>query len=295
MSILGALPEGLVCRPIGQADLAEVIACLGRGFPDRPPQHWQEALTRMGARPAVDDLPRYGYALDSAGRIVGVMLTLFFRHSGASGEPIRCNLSSWAVDEDFRAYAGKLIMTAMRRRDVTYLSITPAPVTLKVTEALRFKRFADGQQIFAPILSRAGRGMRVVEARPGMAELDDLTQSERFILLEHAALGCDALICVEEDGAAHPFVFKARRVLRGLVPCSQVIYCRSHEDLGRCAGALGRHFLRRGRLFGLVDACAPVPGLVGRYFAGVGPKYAKGPNPPWPGDLAFTEFVVFSS
>ena len=52
---------------------------------------------------------------------------------------------------------------------------------------------------------------------------------------------------------------------------------------------------RRGRLFGLVDACAPVPGLVGRYFADVGPKYAKGPNPPWPGDLAFTEFVVFNS
>jgi hypothetical protein len=295
MSILGALPEGLVCRPIEEGDLEDVIACLGRGFPDRPPEHWRDALARMGARPAVDDLPRYGYALASAGRIVGVMLTLFFRHSDAGGEPVRCNLSSWAVDEDFRAYAGKLIMTAMRRRDVTYLSITPAPVTLKVTEALRFKRFADGQQIFAPILSRTGRGMRVVQARPGMAVLDGLTQSERFILLEHAALGCDALICLEEDGAAHPFVFKPRRVLRGLVPCSQVIYCRSHADLGRCAGALGRHFLRRGRFFGLVDACAPVPGLVGRYFPGVGPKYAKGPNPPWPGDLAFTEFVVFNS
>lgn len=28
-----------------------------------------------------------------------------------------------------------------------------------------------------------------------------------------------------------------------------------------------------------MDACAPVPGLVGRYFAGVGPKYAKGAEP----------------
>ncbi len=295
MSILGALPEGFVCRPIREEDFAGVVACLGRGFPDRPPEHWQEALARMGRRPVVDDLPRYGYALDNAGQIVGVMLTLFFRQSSADGEPVRCNLSSWAVDEEFRSYAGKLIMTAMRRRDVTYLSITPAPVTLKVTEALRFKRFADGQHIFAPVLSRGARGMRVVVARPDIPELTGLTESERFILLEHAALECDALICIGEDGSAHPFVFKGRRVLRGLVPCSQVIYCRSHEDLGHCAGALGRYFLRRGKLLGLVDASAPVPGLVGRYFAEVGPKYAKGPNPPRPGDLAFTEFVVFNS
>ena len=292
MSILGALPEGLVCRPIAEADLAAVIACLGRGFPERPARHWQEALSRMALRPAVEDLPRYGYGLAKDGHIVGVMLTLFFR-TGGEGAPIRCNLSSWAVDEDFRAYAGKLIMTAMRRRDVTYLSITPAPVTLKVTEALRFKRFADGQQAFVPLLGR-GHGLRVVEARPGMAELDLLPAGERSLLLDHAALGCTALVCVG-NGIVRPFVFKTRRVLRGLVPCSQVIYCRSHAELGACAGALGRHLLRKGLLLSIVDACAPVPGLVGRYFPGVGPKYAKGPHPPTPGDLAFTEFVVFGS
>lgn len=291
MSILGALPDGLVCRPIEAADFDGVIGCLGRGFPERPVRHWQEALARMGRRPAVDDLPQYGYVLDNAGEIVGVMLTLFFRHG--ADEATRCNLSSWAVDEAFRAYAGKLIMTAMRRRDVTYLSITPAPVTLKVTEALRFKRFAEGQHAFVPLLRLAGGG-RTIAVRPDTPELAALTENERHILLEHAALGCDAVICIR-NGVAYPFVFKARRVLRGLVPCSQVIYCRSHADLSLCAGALGRYLLRKGQIFGLVDACAPIPGLFGRYFAGVGPKYAKGPNPPWPGDLAFTEFVVFGS
>lgn len=293
MSILGSLPEGLVCRPIGEADRAEVIACLGRGFPERPVEHWQEALSRMALRPAVEDLTRYGYALVKDRRIVGVILTLFFRASGDADAPIRCNLSSWAVDEDFRAYAGKLIMTAMRRRDVTYLSITPAPVTLKVTEALRFKRFADGQHAFVPLLAPS-HGARVVAARPGIAELDGLSEGERLLLLDHAALGCEALICMR-DGVAHPFVFKTRRVLRGLVPCSQVIFCRSHAELAACVGALGRYLLRRGQIFGLVDASAPVPGLVGRYFPDIGPKYAKGPNPPAPGDLAFTEFVVFGS
>ena len=294
MSVLGALPEGLVCRPIGEADRGGVIDCLRRGFPERPRRHWEDALARMARRPAVGDLPRYGYALDSRGRIVGVMLTLFFHHPGADGGAVRCNLSSWAVDEDYRSYAGKLVMTALRRRDVTYLSITPAPVTLKVTEALRFRRFADGQQAFVPALSRMGTPARVLVARPGIPELDMLPEGERYILLEHANFGCDALICVL-GAMAYPFVFKRRRVLKGLVPCSQVIYCRSHETLARCAGALGRHLLRRGRLFGLVDANAPVPGLVGRYFSEVGPKYYKGPNPPYPGDLAFTEFVIFNS
>ncbi|AOF90541.1 hypothetical protein [Sinorhizobium sp. RAC02] len=293
MSALGALPEGLTCRPIMQADWQAVIDCLGRGFPERPRKHWEEALTRMARRRPVGDFPQYGYVLDSAGRIVGVMLTLYFPALGQR-DAVRCNLSSWAVDEDFRSYALKLVMTAMRRKEVTYLSITPAPVTLKVTEALRFKRFADGQLAFLPILSSTGKPVQVVEVRPDAPELGLLPQDEQEMLLQHAAMGCRALICIR-DGLASPFVFKTRRVLKGLVPCSQVIYCRSHADLSQHAGALGRHLLRKGQLICLVDSNGPVTGLVGRYFAEIGPKYFKGPNPPSPGDLAFTEFVVFGS
>ncbi|WP_313665967.1 hypothetical protein [Shinella sp.] len=291
MSVLGPLPEGLACRPIAEADWLDVVDCLSRGFPERSRRYWEEALERMSNRPAVEDLPRYGYLLDCEGHVVGVLLALYFRHPG---DAVRCNLSSWAVDEDFRSYAGKLIMTAMRRRDVTFLSITPAPVTLKVTEALRFRRFADGQQAFVPLLTRATGAIRAVVARPGLAELDGLPEEDRTLLLDHAALGCDSVICLD-DGDAYPFVLKPRRVMRGMLPCSQVIYCRSHADLSRCAHALGRYLVRKGLFFALVDACGPVPGLVGRYFAGTGPKYAKGPNPPWPGDLAFTEFAVFDA
>ncbi len=294
MAVLGVLPEGLVCRPIAKADVPAVIDCLCRGFPGRPRRHWEVALARMAERPVVEDLPRYGYVLADRDRIVGVMLTLYVLEPDENGAAIRCNLSSWAVDTDFRSYAVKLIKTALARRDVTFLSVTPSPVTRKVTEALRFRRFADGQQAFLPILSRAKPGMRVVEARPDTPELDLLPERERALLLEHAAYDCDAVICLS-DGAAYPFIFKARRVLKGRIPCSQVIYCRSHEELARCAGALGRYLLRKGRIFGLVDANAPVAGLVGHYFAGSGPKYYKGPNPPLPGDLAFTEFAVFNS
>lgn len=294
MAVLGVLPEGLVCRPIDEVDLSAVIDCLCRGFPERQRQYWQDAFARMAQRPPVEDLPRYGYALDNNGQIVGVMLTLYFRYPGATGDVIRCNLSSWAVDEGFRPYAVKLIKTALARRDVTFLSVTPAPITRKVMDALRFQRLANGQQAFVPVLSRSGHGMRVVVAKPGVPELDLLAEHERHILMEHAALGCEPLICTRDD-AAYPFILKTRHILKGRIPCSQVIYCRSHEALGQCAGAIGRYLLRKGQLLALVDASATVPGLVGRYFAESGPKYYKGPNPPLPGNLTFTEFVLFES
>jgi hypothetical protein len=84
-----------------------------------------------------------------------------------------------------------------------------------------------------------------------------------------------------------------RRILHGLIPCAQIVYCRSLADLSRCAGAVGRFVLRRGILLCLADAKEPIPGLFGRYFANRGIKYFKGPNPPAPGDLTFTELVVF--
>jgi len=42
----------------------------------------------------------------------------------------------------------------------------------------------------------------------------------------------------------------------------------------------------------MIDANAPIPGLVGRYCGGNMPKYFKGPQRPRLGDLAYTENAV---
>jgi len=292
VAVLGAFPPGLTCRPIHEDDWDGVAECLSRGFPERPPSYWKRALSRMARRPVVADLPQYGFALDMSGRIVGVLLALYFRHQGQEGEEIRCNLSSWAVDPEFRPFAGKMVMAAFRKKNVTYINVSPAPETIKVNEALGFRRFSNGQFAFLPALSPVKPAYRVLDARSDLPEMAMLSDSDREILLEHAALGCRSLLCVGE-GKAFPFVFKARRIVRGLVPCSQVIYCRSPEELSQCAGAIGRFLLRRGTFLCIVDANGQVPGLTGRYFAGSGPKYFRGPKPPSPGDLTFTELVIF--
>ncbi|WP_287086618.1 hypothetical protein [Mesorhizobium sp.] len=292
MAVLGALPADVHCRPIREADWEGVVDCLCRGFPERDRSYWTQALIRLSQRPAVADFPQYGLALEKADRIVGVVLTLYTRYRRQEGDEIRCNLSSWSVDEEFRPYAIKLITTILKQRDVTYTNVSPAPATLKHNLALGFRLFSSGQFAFLPLFSSVQRSCRVLEARPDLAEMAMLSDSERYILSEHAALDCLSLICIC-DGAAFPFVLMPRRILRGLIPSYQVIYCRSLADLSRCAGAVGRFLLRSGILLCVVDAKEPIAGLFGWYRPNRGLKYFKGPRPPSLGDLTFTELVIF--
>jgi hypothetical protein len=292
MAVLGAFPPGVCCRPIGEDDLEGVIDCLSRGFPRRNRDYWTKALTRLSRRPVVADFPRYGFVIEDSGRIVGVMLTLYTLHHGSDGDSVRCNLSSWSVDTEYRPFAAKLGAMVVRPKNVTFTNISPAPGTLKLNKAFGFRLFSDGQFAFLPALGRPQPSSRVLEIRADLPELALLSDNERYILSEHQALGCLSLICMHK-GEPVPFIFVRRRILRGLVPCWQVVYCRSLEDLSRCAGAVGRFLLRRGSPLCLVDATGRLPGLVGHYFHGKGAKYFRGPQRPALGDLTFTEIVIF--
>ncbi len=281
----------VLCRPINDEDIDAVIACLQRGFPERPRSYWERALERMGLRPAIDDHPRYGHALIVEGELVGVLLQIFSRRDGATGGSIFCNLSSWCVDKQHRGHSAMLHLTSVKRKEVTYLNISPAAHTRKTIEAFGFRRFSEGQIVLAPILSAARRKVRVVAFAAQGPEAALLTQNERQILAEHAAMGCRAIVCLE-DGLAYPFVFQPRAVVRNLIPCPQLIYCRDVSEFVRFANPIGRHLLFRSGPFCLVDATEHLPGLVGWFFSGRIPKYFKGPVPPGLGDLAYTELVI---
>jgi len=77
------------------------------------------------------------------------------------------------------------------------------------------------------------------------------------------------------------------------VPALQLIYCRDIRDFVRLAGPIGRAMVRRGKLLVCLDADSPLPGLVGKYFAGRGsPRYFKGAERPRIGDLTYSEIVL---
>jgi hypothetical protein len=292
--MISSQQSGIVCRLIAEDALDGVVECLTRGFPERPKTYWTAALDRLSRRPEIADHPRYGYALFSEGVVVGVLLQIVSRADGAPEGAIRSNLSSWCVDKEHRGYAPLLHMTSVRRKEATYLNISPAMHTRKVIEAFGFRRYSNGQIVAAPLLSPREPDVSV---RPFVKDGPDaglLPAGERALLADHAVFGCRVLLCVK-DGAAYPFVFLDRKIFRRLVPCPQLIYCRGLDEFVRFAGAIGRHLMFRTGPFCLVDAAGPMAGLAGKYFAERAPKYFKGPTPPRLGDLSYTELVLFGS
>ncbi len=287
------------CRPIEERDLDAVVALLTKGFPDRTEAYWRRGLARHAARPLPEGCPAYGVMLDSGGRPVGVLLTLFDAHPREGGAALRCNLSSWYVEPEFRAQAAMLDASAQRRRDVTYLNVTPAPHTEALQEARGFTRYCRGQMLVVPALSPGRRGLRV---RVASAEdpLDDVPPTERRLVRDHLSYGCIGLVATE-GGTSQPLVFLKRRIGwsrreigSGPVPCLQLVFCRDVAALPRLAGPVGRRLLVHcGIPWMVIDAAGPMRGFVGRYFDSRAPKYCRGPVPARLGDLAYTELVIF--
>lgn len=277
------------CRMIAEADAPALAALLAQGFPERSSGYWRNAFEKLARRDAPEAYPRFGYLLEHEGAPVGVILMIFTKF----GEKhIRCNISSWYVEERYRGYASLLIAAAVRHKDVTYVNISPATHTWRVIEAQGFRRYCEGQMLTVPALSRwtANARVRAFDRRRDYG--DALAAQERDVLMSHADHGCVALV-VHEKKEAHPFVFLPRRVLRNFVPTLQLVYCRDISEFQRFAGPLGRELLRQGHPSVLVDASESIPGLIGLYMRDRGPKYFKGPERPRLGDLAFSESVLF--
>jgi hypothetical protein len=276
------------CRQIGEADVAAVAILLTRGFPNRTHCFWLNAMQQLARRAPPAGLPKYGYLLESDGVPVGAILMICSTMRTGEETATRCNLSSWYVDPAFRAYATLLVSHALRHKNVTYLNVSAAPHTWPIIEAQGFSRYCDGIFIAMPMLSGLIGGARVFDAHRKPAVGFDAFEQE--ILLQHAEHGCISLWCTTAE-AAYPFVFRPR-VVKHLMPCAQLIYCRDVGDFVRFAGPIGRYLARRGRPFVIVDSNAPIPGLVGTFRSGSMPKYFKGPQRPRLGDLAYTEYAV---
>ena len=282
---MNAVQPGVRRREIREGDLAGVVDLLLRGFSNRSRSYWERGLRRMGERPGVDGCPRYGFLLDDGSRPVGVALTLFGHD--AEGHA-RCNLSSWTVDPAFRAQAPFLIASALKRPEVTFTNISPAPHTWPTIEAQGFRPYAETQSLVFPLLGRAGERARVSADPASWRGLP-----EAVLLDDHARYGCFSLT-VQSGGEVRPLVLLRVRARAGRypLPMMQPVFWRDVADLPRFAGAIGRWMLRRGAVGLLVDGGVP-DGLVGRSRIRRARKYARGPHPPRTGDLSYTEIAIF--
>ena len=265
------------CRQIAESDLDALSAMLTGGFQIHPREFWDKSLARIAARPAIQNLPRIGYALEAESGLVGAILTLWSHRNGQ----IVCNLSSWYVDRPYRRlHAASLPITATSIEGPLYLNTSPADHTRRSMTSMGWIQYNFGRSVAFPALTR-GSG-KVSEVIPG-------NLPERALLEDHRAWGCVSLVCASEDKVS-PFVFRARTVTRLKLPIMELIYCRDTSDFERCGAALGRWFLRRGSLGFILDG--KVKGMPTIYREGKEPRLYKGPNKPRLNDLAYTEKVL---
>ncbi|HEX4409297.1 MAG TPA: acyl-CoA acyltransferase [Xanthobacteraceae bacterium] len=288
---MGSSSPEIRCRQIEQGDVAAVAELLIRGFPNRSRQFWYHALDQLSRREPPHGLPKYGYLIDVDREVAGAILLICAEIEADGKMAPRCNLSSWYVDPDYRAYAPLLVSQALRHKEVTYLNVSAAPHTWPIIEAQGFSRYSNGIFISLPILSATAANDKQVEILDSRHEPRAAFEPfEQEVLEQHAEHGCISIWC-ETPERAFPFVFRPRLV-RGFVPCVQLIYCRDVADFVRFARPIGRHLAKRGRFLAIVDANGPIEGLVGIFRPGSKPKYFRGPQRPRLGDLAYTEYAI---
>jgi hypothetical protein len=283
-------PSEVRARQIIPADRNTVAALLHKGFGlRRTGAFWQRAVDTLATRKAPDGMPQLGYLLESDSRVVGAILMIASTpRTGADPDAVRCSISSWYVEPQFRIYAAMLAGLALNHKDVTYLNISPAANTFSTLTVQGYERYCDGVFVAWPLLARGDPATTTLAAdREPAAPFEAFEWS---LLRDHAAFGCVAFWCVTAE-RAYPFVFR-RRLAKGVVPCAQLIYCRDTADVVRFSGLIGRHLAVRGCPLVLIDANRPIPGLPGFYLDGR-PKYFKGPDRPRIGDLAYTEAALF--
>jgi hypothetical protein len=289
-SLRRAAPS-VVCREITPADLGQVVELLTRGFrAQRRRGFWAQAVQRLAEREPPSGLPRFGYALESGGVLVGVLLVIASEVPDGQGTSLRCNVSSWYVEPSFRPYGTLLERRALRHRQATYLNVTPAPHTRPGLMAQGYVPYASGRFVAVPALSFGGPKVEITSAAEGLAPGRGLSAAEVELLLDHARWGCISLVCMD-GGRRFPFVFAPRR-RHAVVPFAYLVYCRDLDSFVRYAGPLGRFLALQGLPLVAADANGPLPGVPGRYQDGY-PKYYKGGQAPRAGDLAYTERGVF--
>jgi hypothetical protein len=277
-------------REIKDGDLETLAKFLARGLGYRS-QYFLQILSRLAEHPTPAGYPRYGYLLEKEERTVGAILLIFSTIWSGCGPAVRCHVTSWCVEPEFRPYATLFFATALRRNDVTYINISARPETRPVITAQGFLKYSDGQFIAFPLMNLWSRlkGSRVEILAGDKAPNAPFEPYELDLLKAHARYGCICLWCMTPE-RAYPFVFH-QRLFKGFLPGVQLVFCHDIQSFVRFSTSIGSFLAARGRLAIRIDSNGPIPGLIGKYIDGMEPRYYKGPKPRL-GDLSYTQTVM---
>jgi hypothetical protein len=286
----GAKGNHLRSREIADSDVETLAKFLGRGL-GYTGEYFLGVLHRLAEHPTPTGFPRYGYLLESDERIVGAILLIFSKVWLNDAPTVRCHVTSWCVEPEFRPYATLFFSKALRHNNVTYINTSARPDSRPIVKAQGFSQFCQGQFVAFPALNfwRQSKGNRVKIVAGDQTPNAPFEPYELELLKAHANYGCVCLWC-DTPARAYPFVFH-QRLFKGFVPGVQLVFCRDIRDFVRFSLPIGLFLAARGRLAIRIDANGSIPGLIGKYVDGMEPKYYKGPQPRL-GDLSYTQTVM---
>jgi hypothetical protein len=128
---------------IADGDLETLAKFLGRGL-GYPSQYFSQVLNRLAKHPTPTGFPSYGYVLEAEGKIVGAILLIFSTIWSDDAPRVRCHVTSWCVEPEYRSYATLFFSKALRYPGVSYINISARPATRPIIEAQGFLQYCQG-------------------------------------------------------------------------------------------------------------------------------------------------------
>ena len=224
--------SGIGVRPTTPADTAEICDLLEQGF----------GIAANGWRPLcttnwLADYPR-GFVLTDGGKIVGHLATIYAQREINGKTGIVCNHSSYYVAPAYRGRGLGTTLSAAASSDegITYTSLTPAPVTQRVLEAMGFAILERRMLLFPPGLNAETLWRPRVHIDVNEQTVRaSLGQAERRIYDDHAPYDCLHMTASDAGGTAYLVVKRRRRRVPWWtsIPFSQILYCSAPDVLAR--------------------------------------------------------------
>ena len=226
--------------PITDADIATVADFLRANYKDRIP--W--ARSRL-AGPWKVEAPNHGFVLRDGQRIVGAH-TAFYSERLVAGRAERfCDLGTWYVLPEFRAYSIRLIKALLAQDGYHFTALTPSYKVASIHTRLGFRPLDTSAALIPNLPWPTRPGRTTISADPDVIQ-SALAGTELKRYRDHAqALAARHIVMLR--GPDSCYVMYRETAIKA-VPLAVIVHVSNPRLFRRAIVPLTRHLLVRHRL-----------------------------------------------
>ena len=192
--------------PIEDLDVPEFCRFLTNNLShERSTEAWTQAFRQPWCRAK----PNNGFLLRHEGNVVGGIGAIYADRIIRGQEYRFCNITSWCVQDVFRAQSMRLAMAVTSQPGLHFTDLTPTEVVSKTLQFLKFKPMDERHAIFpnrpavpswlggACIVTDTAR----IEALLSLADAKALRDHRQLPWLRHLAVGRDGAWCTNRHAS----------------------------------------------------------------------------------------------